>query len=170
MNYVLGGGGFASRLMQVVRSRAGLAYSIGSQNEAGKFPGAIVLDITGGDQTVSRVMARHLAQNGVAALFVQMAYYGPRRPPNCSLRLLSTDLEHSFAAVRQTVLDTLTKQLDADPAKVLRHLEMVSNTVSASIPITLRAAMDGKLIKPGQLVLLCGFGAGLSWGSALMRW
>jgi 3-oxoacyl-[acyl-carrier-protein] synthase-3 len=75
-----------------------------------------------------------------------------------------------FHQASSVVLDTLTRQLDADPAKVFRHLEMVGNTVSASIPITLRAAMDSELIKPGQLVLLCGFGAGLSWGSALMRW
>jgi 3-oxoacyl-[acyl-carrier-protein] synthase-3 len=75
-----------------------------------------------------------------------------------------------FHQASSVVLDTLTKQLDADPAKVLRHLEMVGNTVSASIPITLRAAMDGELIQSGQLVLLCGFGAGLSWGSALVRW
>ncbi|MGH7906828.1 MAG: M16 family metallopeptidase [Candidatus Binataceae bacterium] len=40
MNYILGGGGFASRLMQVVRTQSGLAYSIGSTFEAGKFPGA----------------------------------------------------------------------------------------------------------------------------------
>jgi zinc protease len=40
MNYILGGGGFASRLMKVVRSKAGLAYGIGSSFNAGKFPGA----------------------------------------------------------------------------------------------------------------------------------
>ncbi len=39
MNYVLGGGGFASRLMQSVRTKAGLAYSIYSGFDAGKFPG-----------------------------------------------------------------------------------------------------------------------------------
>ena len=33
----------------------------------------------------------HLAQKQIAALFVQMAYYGPRRPPGSNLRLLSTD-------------------------------------------------------------------------------
>jgi zinc protease len=43
MNYILGGGGFASRLMKVVRSKAGLAYSIGSGFQAGKFPGAFVI-------------------------------------------------------------------------------------------------------------------------------
>lgn len=40
MNYMVGGGGFASRLTKVVRSEKGLAYSIGAGMSAGKFPGA----------------------------------------------------------------------------------------------------------------------------------
>jgi zinc protease len=40
MNYILGGGGFSSRLVKAVRSKAGLAYSIGSAFEAAKFPGS----------------------------------------------------------------------------------------------------------------------------------
>lgn len=43
MNYILGGGGFSSHLMKVVRSKAGLAYSIGSVFQAGKFPGAFIV-------------------------------------------------------------------------------------------------------------------------------
>jgi zinc protease len=43
MNYILGGGGFASRLMKVVRSKAGLAYGIDSGFQAGKFPGAFIV-------------------------------------------------------------------------------------------------------------------------------
>src|SRR5262249_5693642 len=71
----------------------------------GPFPCVIVLDITGGNQELSRTIARHLAQKGVGGLFVQMAYYGPRRPPGSKLRLLSLDASHSMAAIRQTVLD-----------------------------------------------------------------
>src|SRR5258705_12571509 len=40
MNYILGGGGFSSRLVKVVRSEHGLAYSIGSGFETGKFQGS----------------------------------------------------------------------------------------------------------------------------------
>ncbi|HEY2662997.1 MAG TPA: pitrilysin family protein [Candidatus Binataceae bacterium] len=40
MNYILGGGGFSSRLVREVRSKAGLAYSVGSQFESGKFQGS----------------------------------------------------------------------------------------------------------------------------------
>jgi len=45
MNYILGGGGFASRLMKVVRSKAGLAYGIASGFQAGKFPGAFIIEL-----------------------------------------------------------------------------------------------------------------------------
>lgn len=71
----------------------------------GPFPAVIVLDITGGDQSLSRNISRVLAQNHVAALFVQMAYYPPRRPPNSRLRLLSLDFARTIDAVTQTVLD-----------------------------------------------------------------
>src|SRR5207302_6640231 len=71
----------------------------------GPFPAVIVLDITGGDQTLSRFIARTMAQNGIGGLFVQMAYYGPRRPAGSKLRMLSTDIPRTMEAVRQTVLD-----------------------------------------------------------------
>jgi zinc protease len=44
MNYILGGGGFASRLMRIVRSKKGLAYGISSGFDAGKFPGSFAVD------------------------------------------------------------------------------------------------------------------------------
>jgi cephalosporin-C deacetylase-like acetyl esterase len=71
----------------------------------GKHPATVILDITGGDQSLSRGIALYLAQNKINALFVQMAYYGPRRPPGTRLRFLSTDIPRTMAAVRQTVLD-----------------------------------------------------------------
>ena len=72
----------------------------------GPFPAVVVLDILGGDQSLSRMQATFLAHRGVAALFVQMPYYGPRRPPNNpAARLVSPNLEHSLEAVRQCVLD-----------------------------------------------------------------
>jgi zinc protease len=40
MNYILGGGGFASRLMEVIRNKMGLAYSVASFFDPGKYPGS----------------------------------------------------------------------------------------------------------------------------------
>ena len=54
--------------------------------------------------------------------------------------------------------------------KVFNNLEKYGNTSAGSIPIALdEAAAEGRL-KEGQLVLLSGFGAGLAWGTAVMRW
>ena len=52
----------------------------------GPFPAVIVLDITAGNQMLSRHLANHFAANGIAGLFVQMAHYGPRRPAGSKLR------------------------------------------------------------------------------------
>src|SRR5258708_33711136 len=41
MNYILGGGGFSSRLMKVVRSKAGLAHGIRGRLPTAEFPGAL---------------------------------------------------------------------------------------------------------------------------------
>lgn len=71
----------------------------------GPFPAVVVLDILGGDQSLARFQSTYLARKGIACLFVQMAYYGPRRPPGSKMRLMMPDLDHSLAAVRQTVLD-----------------------------------------------------------------
>jgi zinc protease len=57
MNYILGGGGFASRLMKVVRSKAGLAYSIGSGFQASKFPGAFVVMLQTKNQSTNEALA-----------------------------------------------------------------------------------------------------------------
>jgi dienelactone hydrolase len=71
----------------------------------GPFPGVIVLDVTGGNQMLSRHISTYLAQHRIAGLFVQMAYYGPRRPRGSKLRLMSPNLKRTTAAVTQTVLD-----------------------------------------------------------------
>ena len=71
----------------------------------GPFPGVILLDILDGSQVVSRGLANMFSQNGIAALIIQMPYYGPRRPANEKIRLLSPDITQTMANIRQTVLD-----------------------------------------------------------------
>jgi cephalosporin-C deacetylase-like acetyl esterase len=120
----------------------------------GPFPCVIVLDITGGDQSLSRFIARHLAQNDIAALFVQMAYYGPRRPPNSKLRLLSYDMDHTTAAIRQTVLDLrrATAWMEARPEIDAKRVGIMGTSLG-SFMATLTAEMEPKL---GRLAVLLG--------------
>jgi 3-oxoacyl-[acyl-carrier-protein] synthase-3 len=49
-------------------------------------------------------------------------------------------------------------------------LDRTGNTSSASIPIALADAADHGRLKPGDLVLMVGFGAGMSWSTAIVRW
>jgi zinc protease len=56
MNYILGGGGFASRLMKVVRSKGGLAYTVSSGFQAGKFPGAFMIVLQTKNQSANQAL------------------------------------------------------------------------------------------------------------------
>jgi 3-oxoacyl-[acyl-carrier-protein] synthase-3 len=49
-------------------------------------------------------------------------------------------------------------------------LDRVGNTSSASIPLALVDAIDAGRVKDGDLILLVGFGAGMTAASALIRW
>jgi dienelactone hydrolase len=124
----------------------------------GPFPGVIVLDITGGNQQLSRLIARHLAQNRIAGLFVQMAYYGPRRPPGSRLRLLSPDVRHTLAAVRQTVLDLrrAATWLASRPEIDSRRLG-ISGTSLGSFVAALAAEMEPRLSRVAVLLGGGGF-------------
>jgi 3-oxoacyl-[acyl-carrier-protein] synthase-3 len=68
------------------------------------------------------------------------------------------------------IIDHATKKLGVPSEKVVINVDRFGNTSSGSIPLALAdAAEDGRL-KPGKLVLMTGMGAGLTWGSALIRW
>ena len=55
-------------------------------------------------------------------------------------------------------------------SRVFNNLERYGNTSAGSIPLVLDEAMQEGRIKPNDLVVLSGFGAGLAWGTALVRW
>ncbi|MBM4068754.1 MAG: ketoacyl-ACP synthase III [Planctomycetes bacterium] len=55
-------------------------------------------------------------------------------------------------------------------SRVFNNLDRYGNTSAGSIPLALDEAMGENRIQPGNSVVLSGFGAGLAWGTALMRW
>jgi dienelactone hydrolase len=71
----------------------------------GKYPACVVLHILGGDFPLARLFAYNLAEHGVAALFVKMPYYGERRQPGVSVRMISTDPAQTVAGMTQAVKD-----------------------------------------------------------------
>ena len=75
-----------------------------------------------------------------------------------------------FHQASKLVIDNLIRKLEINPDKVFVNYENIGNTVSASIPIALSDMHKNKKLKKGNLIMLVGFGVGLSWGSTLIRW
>ena len=62
------------------------------------------------------------------------------------------------------------KTLGLPDEKIYSNIQRYGNTTAASIPIALSEAWQEGLIKEGDLVCFAAFGAGFTWGSALIRW
>jgi dienelactone hydrolase len=125
---------------------------------AGPFPAVIVLDILAGDQSLARNMAGLLAQNNIAALFVQMAYYGPRRPSTGNVRLLSMNIPRTLEAVRQSVLDcrSAAAWLASRPEIDSKKLGIVGTSLGSFIA-ALTAEAEPKLTKVALVLSGGGF-------------
>lgn len=98
-----------------------------------------------------------------------------REVPNSINRLLTaTNLDKRmidlfiFHQANSYMLDFLQRYLRIDKDKFYVNMSDIGNTVSASIPIALKRAIDDKTITGKQSILLCGFGVGLSWGTTII--
>ena len=75
-----------------------------------------------------------------------------------------------FHQASRIVLDTLNEKIALNISQTSETISKFGNTGSASIPITLSEYLKFSALEPGDLVLLSGFGIGLSFGSVLLKW
>ncbi|MDQ3898752.1 MAG: ketoacyl-ACP synthase III [Actinomycetota bacterium] len=68
------------------------------------------------------------------------------------------------------IIDSAATKLGLPPERTFVNIDRYGNTSAASVPIALAEAADAGRLHRGDLVLLSGFGAGMSWASALVRW
>ena len=68
------------------------------------------------------------------------------------------------------IIDAVAQRLGIPAERTIVNIDHYGNTSAASIPLALAEAADAGRLRPGDLVLFSGFGAGMTWGSALMRW
>lgn len=66
--------------------------------------------------------------------------------------------------------EMVVRQLGFPADRVVNNIQKYGNTTAASIPIALHEAVQAGRVRTGDLVLLAGFGAGLTWGATLVRW
>jgi len=68
------------------------------------------------------------------------------------------------------IIQSAAKSLKLPPEKVFVNLEKYGNTSAASIPIALCEAIEDGRVRPGDHLVLVGFGAGLTWAAAVLKW
>ena len=68
------------------------------------------------------------------------------------------------------IIEVAAKRLKISPEKFYMNLDEAGNTSAASIPIALCAAVDSGRLQPDDHVVFVGFGGGLTWASAVVKW
>lgn len=68
------------------------------------------------------------------------------------------------------IIDAVGERLGATPEQIFINLHKYGNTSAASVAIALDEAVRSGTIARGDLILVVGFGAGLTWGAAIIEW
>jgi len=87
----------------------------------------------------------------------------------CELDISQIDCIIPHQANRR-IIDAVAERLGASPEQLFVNLEKHGNTSAASVAIALDEAVQTKRIQRGDLVLMIVFGAGLTWGAAVIEW
>jgi 3-oxoacyl-[acyl-carrier-protein] synthase-3 len=134
-------------------------------------PRSMETEITTIDASGNVRSACHINMNGMEILsFVNSMIPRHVRQILERNRLRTSDIKlYIFHQASRTVLDSLTRLLSLREEVVFVNIGNIGNTVSSSIPIALKEVIGGHRLEQGDKILLCGFGVGLSWGSALIE-
>jgi 3-oxoacyl-[acyl-carrier-protein] synthase-3 len=68
------------------------------------------------------------------------------------------------------IIDATARRLKLDDSAVFANVSRYGNTSSASVPVALCEAIEEGRVASGDTVVMSGFGAGLSWGTAVWQW
>jgi 3-oxoacyl-[acyl-carrier-protein] synthase-3 len=164
---VLFGDGAGAVVLEVVPDQGFLGFELGADGSGGAN-----LWLPGSGSRIFDEPDRYVKMNGrevfkfATRILVQSA---EALLDQCGLSIADVDVYVPHQA-NMRIIDYATKRLGVPSDRVVVNVDRYGNTSSGSIPLALAdAAADGRL-KPGKLVLMTGMGAGLTWGSALIRW
>lgn len=171
---VLFGDGAGAAVLGVVESGYGLlGVDLGADGAGGEFlklpAGGSRLPAS--NQTISeKKHFVHMAGNEVFKFAIKvMGEAAVKALENAGLSHKDVDclIPHQ-ANIR--IIQSAAKRLKLPMDKVFINVEKYGNTSAASIPIALKEAVDAGKIKKGDIVVLVGFGAGLTWAACVIKW
>ncbi|MEO8167647.1 MAG: beta-ketoacyl-ACP synthase III [bacterium] len=68
------------------------------------------------------------------------------------------------------IIDATAERMELDKSKVMINIDRYGNTTAATVPLCLSEWWQNGKLKKGQTIVLATFGAGYTWGSALVKW
>jgi 3-oxoacyl-[acyl-carrier-protein] synthase-3 len=139
----------------------------GMRSPMGRTPAEVVTDAHGNQRSTE-----HLYMNG-SEIFTFTLLTVPKSVKalldKAGIEPDQVDL-YVFHQANKFMLDALRKKVKIPEDKFFLAYEKFGNTVSCTIPIALKEAVDCGVLRPGMTVVLVGFGVGYSWGANLVRW
>lgn len=179
---LMGDGGSASLIGQVAEGEGFLGFELGTDGTGHRY---LMIPAGGFRQPVSAETcvevadnegnirtAENLHMNGAAVFHFAISVVPQtieRLLARLSLRMEEVDL-FLFHQANRFMLDYLFRKLKIPSEKTHVYLEEIGNTSGSTIPIALTHAWRAGKIRPGLLVLVIGFGVGLSWAATVIRW
>ena len=164
---VLFGDGAGAVVMETTGERGFLGFELGADGAGGES-----LWLPGSGSRLFEEPDRYVKMNGrevfkfATRVLVQSAQDILER---CGVSVDDVDVYVPHQA-NVRIIDHATKKLGFPSEKVVINVDRYGNTSSGSIPLALADAQADGRLRPGRLVLMTGMGAGLTWGSALLRW
>ncbi len=151
--------------------------------------GAVVMEVTD-DARGGQLLGWHLDADGSAERFLYADIGGyiqmdGKEVFRRAVRIMVDSAEQSMAQAGVTadqlslivphqanirIIEAACQRLGVPMERAATVLQHTGNTSSASIPLALGAAIEDHRVNPGDLVLLVGFGAGMTAASAVLRW
>jgi len=174
ITYPLFGDGSGAVLLQTGRGDQGfLSYTLGADGQ-----GADLLCTPGGGsrepltEAVLQANRQYLQMEGRAVFKWAVRKVSDSITQSILEAGLSPD-EIDLVVLHQAnvrIIDAAVNDLGIDRDRVMINLDRYGNTSAGSIPLVLDEAQQSGRLQSGDHVLLCGFGAGLTWGSAVVKW
>jgi 3-oxoacyl-[acyl-carrier-protein] synthase III len=115
---------------------------------------------------------QYLQMNGGAVFMFAMRVLGDSALQVIQNAGLSVDDIARFLPhqANHRIIEAAARRLDLPIDRFVIDMENTGNLAAASLPVLLYKSLEKKLIRHGDLLVFTGFGAGLSWGSVLMKW
>ena len=164
---VLFGDGVGAVVLEAVPERGFLGFELGADGSGGES-----LWLPGSGSRIFADADRRIKMNGrevfkfATRILVKSA---EDILAKCEVGVDDVDLYIPHQA-NVRIIDHATRRLGVPSDRVVINVDRYGNTSSGSIPLALAEALAGGRLRKGDLVLMTGMGAGLTWGSALMRW